>query len=160
MNDNENILIWEAYKPINSITIYPDTGEFEEVLDDLQIDYSDFYNEIDNIVANSGINILSDKSLYAVSFNKSDNDIIGVLYVSVINDEFSFDIVINPKYQGKGFGKKLIDNAISEYNSLKDAYPDLTIVVDVVNPNLVKHLQKIGFKTINQYSNRSIMKYE
>lgn len=65
--------------------------------------------------------------------------------------EFSFDLVVHPEFRRIGVGKKLIEDAIREYESEKHSYQEAsglrTIMrLEVVNPALVPYLESIGFK--------------
>lgn len=74
--------------------------------------------------------------------------------------QYSFDLVVDPKHRRKGVGKKLIDDAIREYERDKKIYQEAHGVstmmrVWVVNPALVPYLESIGFEVESSYDNGS-----
>ncbi len=74
--------------------------------------------------------------------------------------EYSFDLVVDPKHRRKGVGKKLIDDAIKEYERDKAHYREAEGVETmmrlwVVNPALVPYLESIGFEIESKYEDGS-----
>ena len=100
------------------------------------------------IAEESNINILSDKELMgAVVVSKdhepSANDVVGAWFGSYRRGGsiFSFDLVVDPVYQGKGIGKMLFDSAMNEASSSEVSVISLEVHSDIV----AKMAQKAGF---------------
>jgi ribosomal protein S18 acetylase RimI-like enzyme len=93
------------------------------------------------IAEESSINILSDKELMGavVRVNHDDhtefsaNDVVGAWFGGVRDggSTFSFDIVVDPAYQGKGIGRMLFDAGIAEATSCGAEKISLEVVSDV-----------------------------
>lgn len=95
-----------------------------------------------NLARNSTINILSDKELSAVAM--SAETVVGALFTSIVNNSYSFDVVVDPSFQRSGIGSKLTDMAISEYRNLSFDMPDLQMNIDTVSPVMQKMLSDRG----------------
>ena len=112
--------------------------------DDNDYDYDEIYNQIQEIVKNSDINILSDKQL--TGFVLKDNNAVGAIFSSLDNNEkeFSFDVVVDEKYRGTGIGRELTQDGIDQYESYRDMFEgdELKLILDVVNPNMRELLKK------------------
>ena len=130
------------------------TDELYKELEDYGIDYDDYINQLNSLEHGSEINILLNKELYAVAI--VDNQVAGALYTDYSNDEFSFDIIIDPKYRKRGIGTALLDIALDEYDFLENEL-GAAISVDVVNPVMKHMLEKRGFRVVDEYPNRWIM---
>jgi len=102
-----------------------------------------------------GIGVLSDKDLYAII--KDGDEVVGGLWTSWLSSEFSFDIVVNEKYQGQGLGSKLADMAIQTYNQDKEAYEEPVMRAYVVNPSMEKILARKGFEVENRMPGQTVM---
>ena len=137
---------------------------FLEFYENFQYIYQDDISEKDADIAykmakTHGISILSDKDLYLIMKNKSD--VVGSLWTAVNYEEFSFDIVVNEKYNGQGIGKKLADLAIEWYNSDKEAYGDDTVLrADVINPVMKHILLNKNFKVESEVIGHVMMVYD
>lgn len=129
------------------------------------MNFVEFFNQIDYIFGEDidekdvemayrigkkhDISILSDKEIYCIA--KSGNDVVGAVWTTFMSGEFSFDVVVKEDYQGKGIGKKLVDIAIQEYESSKEAFGDEAIIrAYVVNPSMEKLLLNKGFEVENR----------
>ena len=116
----------------------------DEVLDDLDIDLMDAYNQSEKIVNDSGIKIIGNKELQYIAVQ--DNKIVGVLYYGTSPD-FDFDIAVNNKYQRQGIAKDFVQIVLDEFEYTKEAYGDeYRIETNVVNKNLANYLKTLGFK--------------
>lgn len=105
------------------------------------------------------IAVLSDKDLFAIM--KDEDEIVGALWTAWSSEEFSFDIVVNEKYQGQGVGKKLADIAIDTYRQDKEAYGEDAIMrAYVVNNKMKDILLKKGFKIESELPGQIIMTME
>lgn len=103
-----------------------------------------------------GINILSHMqfSLGKVYRGK----LVAALFTNTNNSEYSFDIFVKEKYTGKGIGSSLVDDAVSEFRSLKsDGFDDLKLEVHVVSPAMRKILLRKGFYVKSGRSGNWIM---
>lgn len=125
-------------------------------------DEYEIYDKAIELAKENGLNILSDKNLSAYVIE--NDQVIGALFDSVVNgNEYSFDIVIDKKYQNKGYGKSLVKYALDLYNEYKEIYGEnLELKLDVINPNMRNLLKKhFNFKDIQKIGNeRYLMKEE
>ena len=91
-----------------------------------------------------GVNILSNKEFragYVV-----DGQMVAALFDEVNQDGYEFDIVVDPAWQNKRFGSKLMDIAIDQYDEMSEAYgDDFTFNLDIINPLAVRMLKQRGF---------------
>lgn len=150
MLNNEIITIWSDSEGIDS-----------DLLDEYDIDDYKLYIDIDNLTKNSNINILRDKNIKTILYDINSSTVVGVLYDSYDGDKYSFDVIVNPTYQQKGYAKELVNIAISEFeNNYQDYNPNSEMIIDVVNPNMEKLLLNKNFVIVDKMGeNRSIMKY-
>jgi ribosomal protein S18 acetylase RimI-like enzyme len=116
-----------------------------------------YFKQESNISKNSGIHVSWNKSPYSVIVEK--DKVIGVIYTQLTNDTFSFDVVVDKAHQGKGYGAKLIDSALSEFKMLKLDMPELKLEVEVVNKNLLNFLKKRGLVVLNVIQGTHIMAF-
>ena len=135
-----------------------------ESFDEIGVDEYDAADAAHKIANSSGLNILSDKNLVGVLIDTDNKQTIGGLWISNNDRNFSFDIAIKKEYRNKGISHKLIVNAIQEYNYQNDVHQEmydepLPMLVDVVNPIMVKTLEKhYGFKVTKSIdTNRVLM---
>ena len=138
-------------------------------IEDVTIEPIDFENESENIdvyeasekagkiAKDNGINILRGKDLRNVALNKK-GDVVGGLWTEVDGNEFSFDIAIDKVAQGKGIGEKLVNEAISEFNT-QDYEGQLKYKIDVTNPIMEKLLSKYGFEVVDKIPGHTIMEH-
>lgn len=94
-----------------------------------------------------GITILSNKDLYASVVDMDEGIVVGALFTSVDSFDggmdYSFDTVVDKRYQNQGIGRELIKIGMNNYEELKDAYGDeLVLMLDVVNEGIVPHLER------------------
>lgn len=142
--------------------LLPQTNVNEELIpysddyieDDYDIDMDAAYERAIEIAKDNGINILSNKELAAVTTN-NNGEVIGAIFESVNDREYSFDVVIDKNYQRMGYGKELIGFGIEQYNQYKDIYgAKLKLNLDVVNPNMQALLKKyFNFRTTKKTGN-------
>lgn len=142
MGLTENIQI----KPISFDNPYDDEDE--------DFDVYDASDQADKIAKIGGINILRGKELSYVA--TIQNQVVGALWIETSNNEFSFDVAVDPNFQGKGIGEKLVKIAISEFDNY-NIDGDLTYKIDVTNPIMEKLLTKFGFHIINKIPGHTIM---
>jgi len=108
------------------------------------------------LASESGINVLSDKDLKVIALG--GNELVGAMFDSLIGGRYSFDIVVSPSERGHGIGSALIDAALDEFKSVRDAGAEM--VLDVVNPDIVPVLEKRGLSVLDVDGNHMIMGYE
>lgn len=74
-----------------------------------------------------------------------DDKIIGFIIVQILQDEVDIiDIIIDYKYQHQGYGFKLLNYVISEYNNYR-----FILEVASKNSNAISLYKKCNFKVIN-----------
>jgi len=145
---------FKQYLTENTISIeYIDHDDFN---DDSIIDPSDAEKYAYNLAKRVNMGITSDRELLAVALYK--NEMVGAIWQSFDDTVYTFDIAVEPKYQGVGIGSKLIDYGISNYDNYSD-YPDASIQFDVTSPITKGALERRGFTVDHQISqNRWLMK--
>jgi len=89
-----------------------------------------------------GVTILSDKELLASVVDFDESRVIAAVFNAYTPESYSFDTVVDPKYQRRGLGKELIQLAMDEYSNLQEAYPDLKLDLDVINPDIIPFLER------------------
>lgn len=89
-----------------------------------------------------GINFLSDKEFVAGHVDTDEGIIVSALVEGYGNGEYSFDVAVDHRYQKQGLGKELIEIAMGNFEMYKDVEPDAVLNLDVVNPNIVKFLER------------------
>jgi ribosomal protein S18 acetylase RimI-like enzyme len=145
-NANENISLISYYE------------DYNEDFEDLEMDYYDVGEDAYDVAKKAGINILSSMELSAVLVDTEETLVIGGVWVSNDSKDFSFDIAIDPSYQKRGLSKSLIDHALGEFESQKDAHRKLKMRVDVVNKELAINLQKYyNFKVVQKIDNDRVI---
>lgn len=87
--------------------------------------------------------------VFGVVINSDNNELVGATWLET-SGNFTFHIIINPKYRGRGLSKPLLDDLMTKYNEKKSYMgQDYKIVVNVVNDKLAGTLAKYyGFKTM------------
>ena len=87
--------------------------------------------------------------VFGVVINSDNNELVGATWIET-SGNFTFHIIINPKYRGNGLSKPLLDDLMAKYNEKKSYMgQDYKIVVNVVNDKLAGTLAKYyGFKTM------------
>ena len=104
-----------------------------------------YSNQAWELAQNSSINVLSDKDLLDYYVLPNEDKVVGAVFSSWDNGEYSFDVVVDDAYQNQGIGSYLTDIAIGEFDSYKEAYENAYINVEVVNPYMKKILENKGF---------------
>lgn len=99
-----------------------------------------------HIAKSSPINILSDKNLNSVAV--INDEVAGALFDAWNQERYSFDVVVLPKFQQSGIGKKLIDTAMKTFRMDSEGYEDAYIKAEVANKNLIPFLTRVGFKQV------------
>lgn len=125
-------------------------------VDDADNSGIDYYEDLERIRRDSNINILSDKDLDLLAV--ANGKIVGAMYTAFdnSNNEFSFDVIVDRLFRGKGIGRKLIDYGLGEFRQL-EAEMGAKLKLDVVNPEIERHLEKRGLKVLQRYSGHAIM---
>lgn len=91
----------------------------------------------------SSIEELKDKK-ERIFILKENNELIGS--VAILDNEID-DLIVNKKYQGKGYGKKLLLYAINKMQNLK--VEKITLHVAKWNEKALKLYENNGFKCVN-----------
>ncbi|MNQ05843.1 Acetyltransferase (GNAT) family protein [compost metagenome] len=113
---------------------------------------------------NSGIEVNDEYHLKRIEYQFEDAKIIllnenpiGLLKVNENKSGFEIiQIQIDPEFQGKGIGKKMIQSIIDKASSL-----NLPVELSVLKNNKAKQLYiSLGFKIINENEDSFIMKKE
>lgn len=90
----------------------------------------------------SSIDELGDKK-EKIFILKENDELIGS--VAIVDGEID-DLIVNPKYQGKGYGKKILLYAINKMQSLK--VEKITLHVAKWNEKAVRIYENNGFKCV------------
>jgi hypothetical protein len=123
-------------------------------VDELQPEH---YDQLNKMVQESGIRILSDKELDTIYL--VDGNVAGGLWTSYRNNVFSFDTIVGKDYQNMAIGVRIIKQGLSMYKSLLVDDPEAKLELDVVNKRLVAPLQNWGLKVIGVEGGHTIMGY-
>jgi len=99
----------------------------------------------------SPIRILSNRELSAIAL--IGNKVVGGGWSAVEHPRyddaegtFTFDIVVDPKAQGKGVGDALVGEMLDQFRHERHAYDDLVLNIEVVNPAMERILARRGFR--------------
>ena len=122
-------------------------GAYDEYGD---IDY-EAASEVDAIAKKRDLGITSDRDIASIA-RDSEGNIIGGAYTSYDNTsgEYTFDVVVDERFDGKGVGSKLLNEVIEIPFEIEDMNPDAKVVVDVVNPQMQSMLEARGFEVIEK----------
>ena len=137
------------YSDVALSTDHPSFAGLREGFSEVSIDSDGFDDEHDTYeLANqaeelsraSSVNILRDKELDSVMVDDVTGKVVGGLWASFDGSSFSFDVIVAPKYQNSGIGKRLIQSGMQ----LFDQYAGMGAELDlhVTNPMLPKLLQR------------------
>lgn len=118
------------------ISYMPAADEFGEPDSDLSMQAYQLAKQV-------GIHISSINEINTVAV--ANNQVVGALFTSLMNNKFSFDIVVNPTFQRQGIGTELAKIALREFRQLKEDMPELEMYADVVNPSMQNILKDMGF---------------
>lgn len=137
--------------------LYETINENVEVVnpDDLNAEQNKQLNEM---VKESGIRILSDKNLDCVYL--VNNNVAAGLWTSLRNDVFSFDTIVGKNYRNMALGARIIRQGISIYREILSDFPETKLKLDVVNDRLVGPLKKMGLKVQFSGQGHTIMGYD
>ena len=95
-----------------------------------------------------GIYILSNREFSAALVDDDDN-LIGALFTAFDGETFTFDVVVDPRFAGKGAGTKLAEYALDLFREIEDIEEEARLVVDVVSPQMARILQRLGLRQID-----------
>lgn len=139
-------------KPEGEFVFFNEGGEwYEEVYGDQYEMASEAYD----VAKKAGINILSDKDLetaYVI-----DGRVVGALFTGFHSDEYSFDVAVDPEFQGKGIGKSLTEMGIEGFDQY-DMDGEASISLDVVSPKMEDILSKRGFEVYYEEDGHKLMR--
>jgi len=143
----------------SNVIFLPYSNDYNEELEDYNIDEYDVEPQTLDIAKQNNLNILRDKNLKGFLFDTTNNKIVGALWTSDDNNTFSFDIAIDKQYQGLKLSHILIQNAIDEYNVQSDyGNFNLPMEVDVINPMLANILKtKYNFRVVKRITNDRVI---
>lgn len=86
-----------------------------------------------NFLCGHAVDTPEGKRIVSAIFDSYDNG----------NQEYSFDTVVDHRYQRQGLGKELIDIAMGRFkNEILDADPDAKLNLDVINENIIPYLER------------------
>ena len=113
---------------------------------------SDHANDIlsKDTEVNKYLDELNDHSIGEVIINKDSDELIGYVFVRKDsgNDGFIYNLIVQPKYRGKGFGKMLTDDAVKKLGGY-----DLT--VKKTNYRAIQLYRNYGFEIISDGNDES-----
>jgi hypothetical protein len=143
----------------SNVIFLPYSDDYNEELEDYNIDEYDVEQQTLDIAKENNLNILRDKNLKGFLFDTTNNKIVGALWTSDDNNSFSFDIAIDKQYQGLKLSHLLIKNAIEEYQIQSDyGNFNLPMEVDVINPMLANILKtKYNFRVVKRITNDRVI---
>lgn len=146
----------EYLTEVNDIKI-EDIGDTDEFYDDEpSIDASEAYEYATLLARRVSMGITRDRELRAVALY--NDEYAGAIWTSFEDGKYAFDIAVEPKYQGKGIGSKLIDYGIDGFSYYSD-YPDSTMEIDVTSQVTKNALERRGFHVSENIGNgRWLMK--
>jgi hypothetical protein len=130
-----------------------------EFLSPEEIDF-DYYDDLNQLVIDSGLYIKSYKELIILAVR--NQKVVGALYGGLRGKVFEFDVMVDKNEKPKGLqkdtiGSKLIKFGIEEFKPYKEMSDEYKLQLDVVNPNLISYLERLGFHKKVQYPNHVIM---
>ena len=113
---------------------------------------SDHANDIlsKDTEVNKYLDELNDHSIGEVIINKDSDELIEYVFVRKDsgNDGFIYNLIVQPKYRGKGFGKMLTDDAVKKLGGY-----DLT--VKKTNYRAIQLYKDCGFEIISDGNDES-----
>lgn len=113
---------------------------------------SDHANDIlsKDTEVNKYLDELNDHSIGEVIINKDNDELIGYVFVRKDsgNDGFIYNLIVQPKYRGKGFGKMLTDDAVKKFGGI-----DLTVKKN--NYPAIKLYSNYGFTVVSDGNDES-----
>jgi hypothetical protein len=121
----------------------------------------DYYDSLNQLVISSGLYIKLYKELLLLAIK--DERVIGALFGGLRGKTFEFDVMVDKNEKPTGLqkntiGSKLINFGIQEFKSLQEMSDvEYKLKLDVVNPNLISYLERLGFHKKVQYPNHVIM---
>lgn len=110
----------------------------------------------------SPIRILSNRELTAIAV--IGNTVVGGGWSAVehpfsddVEGTFTFDIVVDPKAQGKGVGDALVEEMLNQFRSVRDmGGAEYVLDVEVVNPAMERILARRGFVRRDEEDPRAV----
>jgi uncharacterized protein YjbI with pentapeptide repeats/GNAT superfamily N-acetyltransferase len=110
----------------------------------------------------SPIRILSNRELTAIAV--IGNTVVGGGWSAVehpfsddVEGTFTFDIVVDPKSQGKGVGDALVEEMLNQFRSVRDmGDAEYVLDVEVVNPAMERILARRGFRLRDEEDPRAV----
>ena len=153
--DNENYIMSEELKRILKKSNKELNSSVELVFGD-ELFGLDIVNDDPWALANQvGITILSDKNLLAsyVDYDfqgSGDGVVVAAVFDSYDQEYYSFDTVVDKRYQSTGLGSSLIDIAMGTFQDLQEAYPGMKLKLDVVNAKFTRFLERKYGLTIQE----------
>jgi len=147
---------WRLYENVQIAFIGGEPFDFDQ--DVAGMPYEEAWKQAWALARTAPINILRNKEINSVAI--LNGKVVGVLYDSWYQDEYSFDVIVDPKFQQQGIGKKLIDAAMISFHNDSDGRGDHPhIRAEVVNKNLITLLSRLGFKPAGQEGGITFMTY-
>ena len=122
-------------------SVYDDMGEMDPGAEEALF----------KIAKDRDIGITRDREANTVVRNEK-GEVIGGTFVSNDGDNYTFDVVVGEADSGTGVGSKLLDDVIEMPYELRDANPDATMRVDVVNSKMKEMLERRGFEVKEEIS--------
>lgn len=105
-----------------------------------------------------GVTILSDKELLASAVDTDEGIVVGAVFNAVTPEHYSFDTVVDHRYQHQGLGKQLIEIAMDEFENIKEAYPEIKLNLEIINPDIIPHLKsQYGLEILEEIPGRTFM---
>lgn len=116
---------------------------WDEIADDY--DPWEAMDQAEKVAADSGIRIGRDKDLQFIAIDESGT-VVGAVWASLDGSDegtvYDFDVAVDPKHRSGRIGLELIDAALGDYEYHKADDPNTYVRVWVVNPKLVRVLER------------------
>jgi len=151
------MLSFGEWRMCENVEIFSAGESFDFPEEEAGIDHETMYRQAWDLAKTAPINVLSDKELQAAAIQ--NGQVVGALFDSWHQDQYSFDVIVSPKFYQQGVGKKLIDFAMSVFRMDSDGRENAHVKAEVVNKNLIPLLTRLGFKPAGQWGGVQIMTY-
>lgn len=141
---------------LDETTLHHSTLELEPLCENNMEEYMKTYNESFGLIPNGGTITLEEVADYLTRKTeeyflvKDSGNTIGILELFPESEDDHFVIGISPVYQGKGYGKHLLETAIDELS--KRGISEILMDVITLRQRAFEMYQKRGFEVVKVYT--------